>query len=229
MNIQVLASGSSGNAYIVSDGQTRILLDCGLPWTRIKKASGYTTSTLDAILLTHEHGDHSRGAKDAVRDGQDVYMSRGTADALGLSGHHRCHITEPQNTFTVNTLHVMALPVEHDAAEPYAYLMGSTATGEKLIYVTDTPYMPYRIPGITHMMVEANYDADLMSLGDVPLNRRVMRSHMSIDALIQWINTGASRKSVREVWLLHLSDSRSDAAEFKRRVQAATGAEVTVP
>lgn len=55
-----------------------------------------------------------------------------------------------------------------------------------------------------------------------------MKTHMSIDALEAWLKTGEARKTLQQIWLIHLSDDRSNEAEFKRRIQAITGAEVYV-
>lgn len=228
MKIDVLGSGSSGNAYIVENGRTRVLLDCGLSWAKMRKASGYTMARLDGVLVTHEHGDHARGVKDAIRYGLQIYCSRGTAQALDIAEDVHCTNLADGSLTTIGTLNVMALSVEHDAAEPMAFALQSRTSDEILFYATDTPYIPYSMSGITHMMVEANYDAALMDNADLPLNQRIMKSHLSIDGLLEWIRTGRSRDSVREIWLLHMSDRRSDAEDFKRRVQRLTGAAVFV-
>lgn len=85
MRFLPLASSSHGNAYLVEDGQTRILLECGLACRTLQKALGFAVTTLDGVLLTHEHKDHSRCVEDIIKNGQSVYMSCGTALALGLA------------------------------------------------------------------------------------------------------------------------------------------------
>lgn len=85
MKLKPLASSSHGNAYLVEDCQTRILVDCGLAFRTLQKAVGFSLMELDGVLLTHEHRDHARCAEELVRRGQTVYMSPGTALALGLA------------------------------------------------------------------------------------------------------------------------------------------------
>ena len=232
MDIQVLGSGSKGNAYLAmlpERGGVTLLLDCGLTWGTMQKKFGYLLSVADACLITHEHGDHAKGVQAVMQNGINVYTSRGTAEALGIADHHRCHIVEPNAVFNVGpSVQVKTLPVEHDAAQPFAYLIRDTAYDEMLLFATDLQYLPYNIPGLTHAMVEANYEYDNMSLDDSDLNRRVMKSHMSIDALEEWLLTGDAKNTLEEIWLLHLSDDRSNEAEFKRRIQQATGALVHV-
>lgn len=85
MTFEALASSSHGNAYIVSDGQSRILLECGLAFRTLQKTAGFALCEFDGVLLTHEHKDHARSAGELIRSGQTVYMSCGTALALGLA------------------------------------------------------------------------------------------------------------------------------------------------
>lgn len=80
-----LASSSHGNAYLVEDCQTRILVDCGLAFRTLQKKLGFDLNALDAVLVTHEHKDHARCAAEMVKRGRTVYMSAGTALALGLA------------------------------------------------------------------------------------------------------------------------------------------------
>lgn len=230
MDIEVLGSGSRGNAYLVDMGGVRILLEAGLSWSQMQTLSGFTMSNVDACLISHEHGDHAAGVTAVMRNGIDVYTSEGTATALGIEHDHHCRIVRPNATFQLypGYVKVMALPVEHDAAEPFAWLIRDERTGEMLLFATDTPYMPYNIAGLTHAMVEANYSAELMEDNDASLNTRVMRTHMSIDALEEWIRGGKAAGTLEQIYLLHLSDDRSNADEFKRRVQELTGAAVYV-
>ena len=87
MKIQILASGSSGNAYIIGDGETSLLLDAGIPLKAIQTGSGFRVRQLAGCFITHSHKDHSKAAKDLARLGVDIYTSAGTIEACGLSGH----------------------------------------------------------------------------------------------------------------------------------------------
>lgn len=230
MDVMVAGSGSSGNAYFVSDGDGRLLLDCGLPFRAIQKASGFTLSSLDGCLVTHEHGDHAKSVGELMRYGVDVYMSPGTAAALGDGAigpcRHRCHLVTEQfkaGPFTVKPLHV-----EHDAAEPLAFLFARSNDSDRMLYVTDTPRIPYDVEGVTDLMVEANYSYNRMSATDFSLNERIMRTHMSIDALEEWMARTSCADTLERVWLLHLSDTRSSEDEFRRRIEVMTDAEVRV-
>ena len=94
MRFEPLASSSHGNAYIVSDCRTRILLECGLAFRTLQKKCGFSLCEFDAVLVTHEHKDHARCAGELARDGQSVYMSAGTALALGLAEERPLSVME---------------------------------------------------------------------------------------------------------------------------------------
>ncbi len=92
MEIKTLASGSTGNAYLVGDGTTTLLLECGISMRELMRRSRFTLSRVDACLITHEHGDHARAVHDVMARGIPVYCSEGTAGFLGIhesAGYHR--------------------------------------------------------------------------------------------------------------------------------------------
>lgn len=70
-----LASSSKGNAYVVSDGDTTLLLECGLTCKELQKRLGYQLSGVTACLVSHEHQDHAKAAAQLLRQGVPVYMS----------------------------------------------------------------------------------------------------------------------------------------------------------
>lgn len=225
IEIRPLASSSAGNAYLVTDGRSPLLLDCGLPVAQLKQATGYRLSTLAGCLVSHEHGDHSKAAADLMRAGVDCYMSQGTADALRLSGH-RLKIVRALQQFSLGAWTVLLFDTIHDAAEPLGFLLA--AVDEKVLYLTDTAYCKYRFRGLTHIMVECNHSWDILRAnaesGTVPaaMKRRVMKNHMSLSTVKGFLQAN-DLSQVREIWLLHLSDDNSDAEMFKREIQELTG------
>ena len=84
MNIKVLGSSSEGNAYIVSDGATTLLLECGLPFEELKIKTNFFDPMPDACLISHSHGDHAKSVKDVMRYGIPCYMSWQTYVDLGM-------------------------------------------------------------------------------------------------------------------------------------------------
>ena len=143
MEIMPIASGSSGNAYRVTDGETALLLEAGIPIRAIQIAVNFRLRALEGCFITHCHGDHSKAARDLLRLGVDVYTGRGTVEACGLRGH-RVHITTPLEQITVGSWDVLPFDVQHDAPDSQGFLFTSRATGEKLLYFTDTYFIKYR-------------------------------------------------------------------------------------
>lgn len=227
MDIKILASGSSGNAYLIGDGRTRLLLDAGIPFKRIQIGCGFKTSSIDACLVTHRHGDHAAAIPKLLQRGITVYSN---ADVAGL--HEGVQELAALKEHSIGTFRILPFEAEHDV-HCYGYQVTSTATGEKLVYITDSAYVRYTFTGLTHIMIEANYDEDIM-LGNVrdekipfSLAERVAGTHMSIDTLIDLLRANDMTK-VRQIYLLHLSDNNSDAERFKQQVQQETGAEVYI-
>jgi phosphoribosyl 1,2-cyclic phosphodiesterase len=232
MEIKVLASGSSGNAYFVSDGKTPVLLEAGIPFSLIKRGLNFHVSRLAACLISHEHSDHARAAAKLMKAGIDCYMSRGTAAALKLSGHrlpgHRLRIIQALTQFHIGTWAIKPFEAHHDAAEPLCFLMADSSHG-KLLFATDTAYVAYRFQGLTHLMIEANYSAPLLkdNTRSSELRRSILQDHMSLETLIKMLRANDLSK-VQEIHLLHLSDNNSNAERFKQRIQEITGKPVYI-
>jgi len=227
MDIKILASGSSGNAYLIGDGRTRLLLDAGIPFKRIQIGCGFKTSSIDACLVTHRHGDHAAAIPKLLQRGITVYSN---ADVAGL--HEGVQELAALKEHSIGTFRILPFEAEHDV-HCYGYQVTSTATGEKLVYITDSAYVRYTFTGLTHIMIEANYAQDIIidNVRDerVPLSlaARVIETHMSIETLLDLLRSNDMSK-VRQIYLLHLSDNNSDAEAFKKMVQQETGAEVYI-
>ena len=166
-----------------------------------------------------------------MRAGIDCYMSRGTAKALGLSGH-RLNIIKAKQQFRIGTWTILPFELQHDAQEPLGFLLANQA-GDKLLYATDTYYIKYKFRGLTHIMIECNYAADILKtnvkagLMEPAIKRRILKSHFSLKNVKDFLQANDLSK-VREIWLLHMSNENSDAERFKREVQELTGKMVFV-
>ena len=232
MEIKVFASGSSGNAYLVSDEKTTLLLDAGIPLREIQVACGFKVRMIDGCLITHSHKDHSKAAEGLAKLGVEIYTSQGTIDACRLTGH-RINTVKALEGITIGTFKVLPFDVQHDAPEPLGFLIESTTTGERLLYFTDTYYIKYRFERLTHIMAECNYSKEAMlrsiEAGYIPIELvpRLVKSHMSLEHFIEMLKAN-DLKEVRQIYLLHLSDNNSDEEKFREEVQKATGAEVYV-
>ena len=231
IEIKVLASGSTGNCYWISDGRTSLLIEAGIPINRIKRGLNYKLSEIEGCLISHEHQDHCKAVRDIIKVGIDCYMSQGTAEELKLDGH-RVHIIQAKKQFQLGTWTILPFEVQHDAVEPLGFLLASR-NGGKLVYATDTYYIRYKFSGLTHIMVECNYSLDILneniSKGLVPAvqKKRILQSHFNLENVKEFLKAN-DLSQVREIWLLHLSDRNSDAERFKREIMELTGKPVKI-
>lgn len=223
MQLTVLNSGSTGNGYVLSDGTTALVIECGVPRQDCLAALGWRTSNVAGCLLTHEHGDHAKYVRDYSQL-MPVYTSRGTAESLGQT---RLHTLDPLKTVHLGGFAVRPIPAQHDAAEPFAYIIDHHEMG-RLLFATDTYYLRYRIPHLNHLMVECNYSLPILNAnieaGLVPaaLKERTLNSHMSLEHLREMLSAN-DLTHVAQIVLIHLSARNADKSAFCREIIAATG------
>lgn len=218
MKFTSLASSSHGNAYIVSDKETRLLLECGVSRKKLQQLAGFTLSAFDACLVSHEHKDHSACVAALISAGIPVFMSGGTAEALNLDTVQTIRHGE---VFTVGSIEIMPFNTFHDAAEPLGFLMKSKADGEIVAFATDTVNLAYQFPGVNILALEANYDWDVLTQSErIPdkVRHRIENSHMEIGTLCRYLLT-LDLTACREIDLLHLSEAMSREWEFVHSVR----------
>ena len=218
MTFTSLASSSHGNCYVVSDGETSILLECGISFRRIKKGLGFDLSAIRGCLVSHEHKDHAKSMMDIIKSGVEVFTSEGTAEALD------CALITPVEAgaqFRVGSLEIMPFRTWHDAREPLGFLIYSRRDGERLAFATDTVNLGYRFPGVNLLALEANYDKDILARCDrMPdkVKERVTNSHMEIETLCKYLQS-LDLSQCRTLYLLHLSNAASNEGNFANRVR----------
>ena len=228
MRFESLASSSSGNAYVVSDQDTRILLECGVSHSKLQKLSGFKLSEFQACLVSHEHKDHAKSVADLISRGMEVYMSQGTAEALETDG---VTLIENMEQFNVGSLDIVPFTTFHDAAEPLGFLVKSRVDGDVLAFATDTVNLRYKFPGLNILAIEANYDKQILERCErIPekVRYRITNSHMEIDTLCDYLRS-LDLSECREIHLLHLSDATSHEGHFINKVARAVprGIEIT--
>ena len=228
MRFEALASSSAGNAYIVSDTDTRILLECGVSHKKLQKLSGFSLSEFQACLVSHEHKDHAKSVQELIGRGMAVYMSQGTAEALETDA---VQLIENMEQFNVGSLDIVPFTTFHDAAEPLGFLIKSRADGDVLAFATDTVNLRYKFPGLNILAIEANYDKAILERCEkMPekVRYRIGNAHMEIDTLCDYLRS-LDLSQCREIHLLHLSDATSHEGHFINKVARAVprGIEIT--
>lgn len=219
MEIYSLASGSSGNSYLIKYRNQALLLDAGLSGKRTLAALntiGVDVSCIQAILITHEHNDHVAGAGVISRKlGLPLYMTEGTWRAsiskLGKIPDAMINLVEPETCFSVGDLEIQALSISHDAVEPVNYLFNTGSITAAVLTDTGciTGAMLKRLAKCTAMVLEANHDPEMLQTGPYPwrLKQRVAGkfghlSNIQAARLAAWL---AINGSLRQIQLGHLS------------------------
>ena len=230
--IQTIATGSAGNAYLVTDGVTPILLECGVRFKDIQLATDFQVSSIKACLITHEHQDHCKALKDVLKAAVPCYMSEGTKQELGVESH-KINALQPKKTIRIGTWKVLPFDVQHDVAEPFGYLL-ENEQGERLLFATDTYYIKYKFTGITHLLVECNYDQQTLdenvNAGRIhpAMKKRVMRSHFGLENLLEFLKANDLSK-LQEIHLLHLSNGNANEERIRREIARLTGKMIFIP
>lgn len=214
MTFTPLASSSHGNAYVVSDGATSILLECGLSFKKLQKALGFDVGGIAACLISHEHKDHAGCYMELIKSGIPVFASEGTVEVLDCD---LIQTMEERQEVHIGTLDVLPFATFHDAAEPFGFLIRSRIDGEKMLFATDTVNLAYRFPGVNIVALEANYDDEILARATrMPdkVRHRIQKSHMEIGRTCTFLKK-MDRSLVHTVFLLHLSDACSNSALFQ--------------
>ncbi len=218
MIFTALASSSAGNAYIVDDRETRILLECGITHKKLKTLSGFSMSQFAACLVSHEHKDHAKAVRELIKDGMTLYMSEGTAEALETDG---VELISSMEQFNIGSLDIVPFTTFHDAAEPLGFLIKSRVDGDVLAFATDTVNLRYQFPGLNILAIEANYDKEILARCEkMPekVRYRITNTHMEIGTLCEYLRT-LDLRACREIHLLHLSDATSHEGHFINQVR----------
>lgn len=219
MNIKTIASSSSGCCYLIEAGGEQLLIECGISLKKIREALDFDLSSVVGCLVSHEHKDHCV-ALAAI----EASLPISTYGPHISGSHHNTAI--PEHVFHCGSkFTVKPLLLEHDV-ECFGYIV--KAGGDLLFYATDTGEINYTIPGLTHLMIEANYSFEklLKSPPDGSAAARVSENHLSIAGAIYFAER--HKEKLKEVHLLHLSDRHSDEERFKRMAQEALGIPVYV-
>lgn len=232
IDINTIATGSSGNCYRISDGKTTLMVECGLQFYKIRRAFNYNImKEVSACLITHEHKDHCKAVKDLLLSAVPCYMSKGTAKALKLKNHF-LKVVEPLKTFTVGTWKILPFETQHDCAQAFGYLMANQEN-EKVLFATDTYYIKYRFKGLTHIVMECNYYKEILQnnidKGLIPavLKNRILKSHFELENVKEFLRSNDLSR-VEQIHLIHISEGNGDPQLFKTEIQQLTGKPVYI-
>ena len=232
MQLEIFATGSTGNCIVLKDNKGRMLmLDCGIPMQAIYRAVGFKPTALDACLASHVHADHLKAAPEMLKAFMPVYMSSMTAE-LGkidkLSPTLR--LAEEGKPIRVGKWVIQPFETYHDSPGSLGFLIRHVEAAITVCYAPDTGYLKYVFPNLNVMLVECNYIDDIIDARKDELAERYLRlksTHLSLARLKSYLQK-VDKTCLRQIVLLHLSDSNSDADRMCREIHELTGAEVSI-
>jgi phosphoribosyl 1,2-cyclic phosphodiesterase len=230
MRVAVLGSGSSGNATLVRAGNTRLLVDAGFSARDLAgrlHLLGVEPEEVAAIVVTHDHGDHTRGmGVFARRHGTTLHMTERTRDACAklLRGTEDVRLYRPGRPFSVGDARVEPFLTVHDAADPVGVAVVDECTGLRMGVATDlgrpTAQIRHALGACDLLILEANHDEVLLHTSAYPwsVKRRIASSHghLSNQAAAQLV-TELLHPRLAGVILAHLSNE-CNRPELARQV-----------
>lgn len=213
-----LISGSSGNASLISDGKTNLLIDCGGSGKCIQNAllqAGVSIGEIDAVLLTHEHSDHVKGIGVLSRRyGFPVYATENTHSSIVNVGEIDPDLKigiAPDKDFEIGSIIVSPFSIPHDAADPigYSFFIGD----EKYTIATDMGYISNsllnKLKNSKAIILESNHDINMLRCGSYPfyLQQRILGKlgHLSNEAA-SVAALALSESGTEHIMLGHLSE-----------------------
>lgn len=229
LELAVLGSGSSGNSALVRLGETCVLIDAGLSARQLcvrMDALGVDPDKLTAILLTHEHGDHTCGIDVFLRKRTvPVYATTHTCAMVreGMKSKVNWHYFEAGAGFEIGGISIESFSVPHDAVDPVGFVL--RCPHSSLGVLSDVGHVTRmivdRLQGVDTLFTEANYD-EVMLQNDVhrpwSTKQRISNrhGHLSNDQTADLVSQIATERLTRVV-LGHLS-SDCNTPELARSV-----------
>lgn len=238
MEIQVLASGSKGNATYLKTRNLQILIDAGISPRQIKLRGAYDLAATDYLIITHDHSDHAKFIETVLKaSGATLIINEQTLAALPertkrfLAGK-KLHLVEAEIMLRLGELKIFPLQMIHDAANCFGYVF--VEGGKSCGYMTDTgvikqAYIPL-LQRVDTLLIEANHDIDMLMNSARPwaLKQRILSvyGHLSNLATSKVVSEVAKAGRLAHLVLLHLSEE-CNTPELAR--EAMTEAGITVP
>lgn len=231
MVLECLGSSSSGNCYLLKGKSETLVIEAGINFREVKKALDWKLGNVVGCVVSHEHNDHAKFIGDFIKNGITVLALPEVFKAKGIVNKSFRREIEPLHGYIVGGFKIFTVPVVHDVP-CLAYIIEHEEMG-RLIFITDTMMLEYKLPPLDHILIEANYSDEILDYnidnGITPasMRERLLHSHMELKTTEQILMSNDIAMA-KEVILLHLSARNSDAAQFREKVQKSAGKPVYV-
>lgn len=214
MKLKCLASGSSGNCYLLSSDTETLILDCGVGIIEIKKALYFDLSKVVGVCVTHGHLDHSKAVKDFENMGIPVYKPYESKEPILLNGWNGIvqsfELTDKDGNWTHTNAYGSECPC-------YGFLIKHPELG-RMLYITDTNLVKWKFKDIDHILISCNYQSKYVTDEEQAKRKHVLRGHMELQTVIDFLKVNTTDR-LKTVTICHLSDRNANAEEVLAEVQ----------
>lgn len=211
MKLIVIGSGSSGNGYLLTDGNETLVIECGKRLLDIKIALNFQIRGIVGAIDSHTHGDHHKYASEYELAGIPVWTPWKDNNLRQIKRFGRFVVRSFECIHNVPCV---------------GYLIEHTDSGLKLLYASDTEYVRYVFRDITAMLIEANYGEEYVNKDEAKY-QHVAEGHMSIETTVGCIKANMT-DNLKHIVLCHLSKENSDPKKFMESVRDIVSDNVTV-
>ena len=212
MNIFCVGTGSSGNCYLLNNGNETLILDCGISIRKIKKTLNWDISRVVAVLCSHSHSDHSKAVKDFENMGIKVWKPFSESNLTDYMKFGR--------------FLVQCFPLPHNSTPNFGFYIN--ANRQKVLYLTDYEYCRFNFKSlqVNHIICECNYQQELVSR-DLANYEHKIRGHSSLNYCKRFISDNKT-PALRTVILCHMGAETTIPEECLSEVQKVVGEGVNV-
>lgn len=225
MKIKCLASGSSGNCYLLENDKECLILDAGIPIKQIKEGLDWNISKVVGACVTHVHKDHSKSVKDFENMGIPVFapykLSKHESAECNYMGEFKIKdftLTDKDGNFKHTNADGSECPC-------YGFLITHPDMG-RMLYITDTEFVKWKFKNINHILISCNYQNKYIE-NDGAKRNHVLRGHMELETVKEFVKANTSSE-LRNVILCHLSQDNAEPIECVEEVKKVAGIGVNV-
>ena len=217
--LNVISSGSQGNAYILESNGEKLLIELGVAWKDILKSLNYKIDDVIGCLVSHKHGDHANKdtIKKVIQYGIPIYSCEETREV----DKRIINIKKGRKT-SIGGFKIQPIPLQH-SCECFGYLI-ETSDNQRIVFATDCCEFLYKIKNVNHWLIECNWSEEILI--DNMCDNAEMRSrhehHLELNDTIFALKDNFS-SCMNTVVLLHLSNGNSNEEMFKSRVSEELG------
>jgi phosphoribosyl 1,2-cyclic phosphodiesterase len=227
MQLKIISSGSVGNAYILENENSALLIECGVKLQEIQEAIDFNVFKIKGAIVSHAHLDHSKSMSQVAQLGIPLMALDKTFSKMKIPCELRYAVLKNGRTKEISDFKINSFDASHDI-DTLGFIIESGS--EKVFFLTDSYKLIWNLRSwqFTCVMIEANYCEELIkSKSETFINRRRLKSHMSIQTAILTLGNMDLSKC-KNIVLLHLSDGLSNEKEFKEKVEMLFGIPVTI-